>query len=313
MSKKENNKFFRKKTGLFFLKLFVFINGSLPLPFSYFLGKVLGNIAYLVIGRHRKRAFDSLSIAFPRLSVLKRKKIIRKFFVFMAQGSFELLYYLKNLKALSDVRIEGSEHLKDALAKGRGVIIVTAHLGNFPLMSLKLARAGFPVHIVARPMRDEQVGDYLHDLRTKAGVGTILSYPRKDCITGILNALRANSVIIMQMDQNFGTGGVWVKFFNKLAATPTGPIVLSLRTKAEVVPAYIYRDSKNKHCVKIFPAKELIVTDDKDQTNLLNAIELTKMIEDWVKDVPSQWGWIHRRWKSRPSDKVRKMKFKIQE
>ena len=310
---KGKNKFFSRKIGLFFLKLFVFINGSFPLFFSYFLGEILGNIAYLVIRLHRERAFESLSIAFPKLSLSKRKKIIRKFFVFMAQGSFELLYYLKNLKFLSDVHIEGVQHLKEALAKGQGVIMVTAHLGNFPLMSLKLARAGFPTYIVARPMRDEQVGDYLHNLRTRAGVGTVLSYPRRDCIGGILNALRANSVVIMQMDQNFGTGGVWVKFFNKLAATPTGPIVLSLRTEAKIVPAYIYRNKNGINCIKIFQAKELIVTEDKDETNLLNAIELTKMIEGWVKDVPYQWSWIHRRWKSRPSDKVRKMKFKIQD
>jgi len=309
---KEKNKFFRRKIGVSFLKFFVFLNSSLPLSFSYFLGKILGIFACFVIRRHRRRAFNSLSIAFPKLSVSKRKKVIRDFFVFMVQGSFELLYYLKNLKSLSDIRIEGAQHLKEALAKGQGVIMVTAHLGNFPLMSLKLARAGFPTYIVARQMRDEQVGNYLHILRTKAGVGTILSYPRRECIGGILNALRANSVVIMQMDQNFGTGGVWVKFFNRLAATPTGPIVLSLRTKAKIVPAYIYRDKNGINCVKILQAKELIVTDDKDETNLLNAIELTKMIEDWVKDIPYQWGWIHRRWKSRPSDKFRKMKFKIQ-
>jgi len=311
---KEKKKFLQRRLGWIAVRTFIFLSESLPLRLSYFIGRILGNIAYLAVLRHRRIAIDSLSIAFPRLSLKRKKEIARDFFVSITQGSFELLYFLKHPRQLQNVRIEGKKYLEKALEKKKGVIIFTAHLGNFPLMSLKLAKSGFPVNIVVRPMRDEQAGKYFHSLRIRAGVKTILSYPRRECVSGIMRALRSNEVVIIQMDQNFGTGGVWVKFFNRLAATPVGPIILGLRTKAAMVPAYTYREDKGigKHCIRIFPQEELIIKENKDETVLLNAVKFTRMIEGWIREFAHQWGWIHRRWKSRPSDKIRNTKFKVE-
>jgi KDO2-lipid IV(A) lauroyltransferase len=309
---KEQKKFIQRRLGFFFLRLFTIINGILPLRFSYTLGNILGTLAYCFVARHRRIALESLAIAFPHMPVAARRTIARDFFVFMAQGSFELLYVLRNTKSLDNVTIEGREHLDEALAQKRGVIIVTAHIGNFPLMSLKLVKEGYSVSFVTRPMRDEKAGDYLHNLRVASGVKTIFSYPRRECILGITRALRDNEIVILQMDQNFGTGGVWVKFFGLLAATPTGPVTLALRTRACIVPAYIYRESYGKHVVKILKQEPLIETQDKDETVLLNVVKLTNIIESWIKEHPEQWGWIHRRWKSRPSEKMENTKFKIE-
>lgn len=313
MNDKEKKKIFRRKIAWFFLKVFTAISGSLSLEGIYFLGGILGNIAACLPLNHCKIAYDSLSVAFPRLSTRKRKDILRNCFIFMVQSAFELLHFLKNPDDLENVRIEGEEYLKSALVQNRGVIILTAHLGNFPLLGLKLANAGYPVNFVTRPMRDEKTGDYLYNLRTKAGVKSIFSYPRRECVNGIIKALRDNEIVVIQMDQNFGTGGVWVKFFGHLAATPVGAVVFALRTKAVVLPGYIYRQARGKHCIKFLPAEELIVTEDKDQTVLLNVMKFTRIIEIWVRDVPSQWGWIHRRWKSRPSDTIKNQKFRVEE
>jgi len=310
---KERKKIFRRRAGWYLIRLFIRLSGVLPLGLNYFMGSILGNIAYLAVSKHRKIALDSLLVAFPELSLGERKKITRDFFVFMAQGTFELLHSLENLHELENVRIEGREYLEAALKKGKGVIIPTAHLGNFPLMSLKLAKAGFVTNIVTRPMRDERAGGYFHDLRQKAGVKTVFSYPRKECIGGIIKALRANEVVIIQMDQNFGTGGVWVKFFGKLAATPVGPITLALRTGAALVPGYTIRENPGKHCIKILKEEEPIRTSNKNETVLLNAIKLTRMIESWIKGAVCQWSWIHRRWKSRPSDIIKAQEFKIEQ
>jgi Kdo2-lipid IVA lauroyltransferase/acyltransferase len=310
---KEKKKHLKRSIGWLFVRTSVAISGSLPLGFNYFLGFVLGNIAYFAIVRHRRIAIESLGIAFPSKSLKERKEIARNFFIFIAQGSFELLFYLKNPDKINSVRIEGKNNLDNALAKGKGVIIVTAHIGSFPLLSLKLAQKKVPVHFITRPMRDKRVGDYLFNLRSNAGVKTIYSYPRRECVNNIIQALRANEVVILQMDQNFGTGGVWVKFFGKLAATPVGPISLALRTKAAVVPAYIYQEKNKAHCIKIFPEEQLVITDNKDETILKNVITLTGIIQTWVTKHPCQWSWIHKRWKSRPSKKIFSSKFKIEE
>lgn len=310
---KEKKKVLQRNAGWIAMRIFTYFNGITPLGWNYFLGKLLGNIAYLVIVRHRKIALEGLACAFPEKSLKQRKAIARRVFTFMAESSFELLHCLKNLKQLKNIRIEGEEYLKEALAKGKGVIIVTAHLGNFPLMSLKLAKEGYPVNFVTRPMRDEKTSDYIHNLRTAAGVKTIFSYPRRECVNGVIRALADNQIVVMQMDQNFGTGGVWVKFFGQLAATPVGPIVLALRTQSLLVPAYIYREGLGKHCIKILHQEELKITESKDETVLINAIKLTRIIEGWIRRCDFQWSWIHRRWKSRPSKEIERLKFKIEQ
>ncbi len=276
------------------------------------LGRIFGLLGYRFARRHRKVALESLKVAFPHLSDGEREKIARDSFVLMGQGALELLSFLKRPSYLEGIRIEGGEHLDRALAQKKGVIGLTAHFGNFPLISLKFVEMGYKVNVMARPMRDPKTGDYVEKLREKAGIKTILSYPRRECVNDTIRALRNNEIVIIQMDQNFGTGGVWVKFFGRLAATPVGPIVFALRTKAVIVPMYIVREGLGKHCIRIFPPVDLDIREDKDETVLVNAIKLTGIIEEWVKDNPDHWSWIHRRWKSRPSPRVRQMKFKIQ-
>lgn len=309
---KESKKIIRRKVGGTALKVFASFSKMLPLRCNYILGNILGSLAYLALVKHRRTALDSLSTAFPEMSLKEKKKITHFYFIFMAQSTFELLCYVKNPHYLKNIRIEGKEHLEAALGKKKGVLLLTAHLGNFPLMLFKLAREGFPVNIVARPMRDKDTDTYIGNLRTKGGVTTILSYPRKTCISEILRALRNNELVVIQMDQNFGTGGVWVKFFDKLAATAVGPVTLALRTKAAIVPVYMVRENKGKHCLKIFSQEETIEKKDRDESILLNVIKLTRIIEGWVRKFPSQWAWIHRRWKSRPTEEVKKTRFRIE-
>ncbi|MCK5493004.1 MAG: lysophospholipid acyltransferase family protein, partial [Candidatus Omnitrophica bacterium] len=198
------------------------------------------------------------------------------------------------------------------LVKNRGAIILTAHLGNFPLIALKLAKMGYTVNLVIRPMREKNADKYFHKLRDRGGVKTIKSYPRKECVSKILKALKNNELVVLLMDQNFGTGGVWVKFFNILAATPIGAVVLGLRTGTAIMPSYIYQEKAGRHCLRILPEFELIKTENNDETILLNVIKISRLMEDWIRKYVNQWTWIHRRWKSRPSKEILNSKFKVE-
>jgi len=310
---KNKRKFFTRRLSYILLRLSKFIHSLFPLWWSYFIGKIFGTLAYFLIRRHRKIAFESLSIAFPNLNKKEIKKIAKNFFVFMAQSSFELIYFLRHTDKISkNVIIEGKEYLDLALSKKKGIILVTAHMGNFPLLGLKLVSLGYPVNFVTRPMRDKNTGDYLYKLRTKANIKTIFSYPRRECLLNIIKALKNNEIVIIQMDQNFGSTGVWVKFFGKLAATPTGPVNLALKTDSSLICGYICRERRYIHKIKLFEEEKLIITEDKDKTILLNVINITRKIESWIKEYPDSWSWIHRRWKSRPSLRIRNLKFKVE-
>ncbi|MDD5291764.1 MAG: hypothetical protein PHY46_01070 [Candidatus Omnitrophica bacterium] len=297
--------------GLLFFRFFTFVASSLSLECNYYIGSFFGAIFYLFVFRHRRVALDSLTLAFPEKSLKERKRIARESIALMIQSVFEVLYFVKNPHRLGDIKIEGRQYLDEALKQGRGVIGFTAHFGNFPLMDLKLVKEGYPVNIVLRPMRDAHAGSHVYHLCDVTGIKKILSYPREKVVKETIGALRANQLVVIQMDQNFGTGGVWVDFFGKLAATPVGPIVFSLRTKAVMLPMYMVREGMGRHCIKILPPQNLEIADDIRETVLLNAAKITKIIEGWIREHPEQWGWIHRRWKSRPSEKVKKAKFKV--
>ncbi|MFH1767573.1 MAG: lysophospholipid acyltransferase family protein [Candidatus Omnitrophota bacterium] len=309
---KENKKFLARFFTGRSLRLFNFLIPKRSLKCIYRVGAVLGRAAYVFVGRHRKVALNSLSTAFPELKEKERIKIAKSFFIFISQSVLELYYFLYNPAAAENIRIEGKEFLDRALKYNKGVIAVTAHMGSFPLICYKLGRLGYKVRVVFRPIRDRMVRQYVDGLRKEAGIKAIFSYPRKQCVVDIVNALRDNEIVLILIDQNFGTGGVWVKFFNNLAATPAGPVVFALRTQAKVLPIYIIREGVGRHCIKIFPHIELETRKDKDETILLNTVKFTAIIEHWVREFPCQWAWIHRRWKSRPSEKVLNTKFRVQ-
>ncbi|OQX82351.1 MAG: hypothetical protein B6D53_04720 [Candidatus Omnitrophica bacterium 4484_49] len=308
---KELRRIFRRRVIWFFSEFFIFLCKKLSLNSIYKVGSIIGKLSYYMAFSHRKIALNSLSIAFPETSLKRRREIAKDFSVIMMQSFLEVIHFVNNPSLFHDVKIEGKEFLNKALEKKRGVIALTAHFGNFPLISLKLAREGYRINAVVRPMRDRNVENYVQNLRTKAGVNTIYSHPRRQCVVKIIKALRNNEIVMIHMDQNFSSTGVWVKFFGKLAATPVGPVVLALRTKAPILPMFIIREGIGKHCLKILPELELDYFPEREKTVLINTIKITRLTERWIKKYPEYWGWIHKRWKSQPSEEVRKMKFKI--
>lgn len=292
----------RKKTSrhIIFLALrtVVFFSGAVPLGTIRAFARVLGRLVFLCNRKQQKIALDSLSIAFPKKSVAWRKSLAKEFFINMISMPFEVLYYLKRPESLGSVALEGKEFLDNALAKEKGVIGLTAHMGCFPLMHLKLARAGYPVNVVTRPMRDSRTGNYFNNIRKKKKIKTIYSLPRREVVEKTLKSLRSNQLVIIQMDQNFGKEGIKIDFFGKLASTPTGPIAFALRTGAVLIPMIIVRDNTGRQRVRILPELILEKTNNYRETIRINALKYNNLLEGWIRLYPSQWGWIHRRWDS---------------
>lgn len=310
---KERKKFFRRESGRILLKALVIISRWMPLSVIYGLGAFMGRTGFRFIRGYRKVALESLNIAFPELKPEQRKEIAVNSFMFMAQSLLEAPHFFNDRSLINTIEIQGERYLKEALDRGKGVLAVTAHFGNFPLMVLYFALAGYPVNVVMRPMRDKDTGLYISRLLSRVKVNTIFSYPRKRCVHDIIRALRKNEIVLILMDQNFGTGGVWVRFFNKLAATSTGPFVFASRTMSAIMPVRIIRKTPGKHLIKIDPLFDLDPAGDFDEMVLNSTVAFTQIIEQWVRRDPNLWAWIHKRWKSRPSLAVREKKFKVQQ
>ncbi|MDD5097090.1 MAG: lysophospholipid acyltransferase family protein [Candidatus Omnitrophica bacterium] len=274
----------------------------IPASYLYAFANNIASLAFIFAAKQRKIALNSLSIAFGQeKSPAEIKKIAKDCFVYMAKSAVELMFLMDKPFLLKErTAIVGKENLDKALACGNGVILVSAHFGNFPLLLGRLAMDGYKAGGIMRPMRDAGVEKIFLKKRDKFGVKTIYSQPRNECVNNTISALRNNELVFIPIDQNFGTAGVFVNFFGKKAATATGPVILAQRTKAALVPCFILRVPGDKHKIIFEPALELKEGQDVQDTILINIQRLTDIIEFYIRKYPAEWGWIHRRWKSKP-------------
>ena len=302
MGSKEAGKRFRRLLARQSLYLCSLTVKYLPRKWLYGFANSVARLAYYIAAKQRRIALEGLEIAFGnQLDGPRRERIARECFQNMAKSGVELLYILEAPQIAKElVKIEGKRYLVQALAKGRGVIAVSAHFGNFPLALTKLRQDGYKVSVILRRMRDDKVEDFLEKRRQRVGIHFIHSTPRQACVDNSLRALRNNEVLFIQLDQNFGTAGVFVDFFGRQAATATGPAILALRTQAPILPMFIVRQPSDTHTLMIEPEVSIEKKDTNDETIHAIIQRITSIIESYIQKYPQEWGWIHRRWKSRP-------------
>lgn len=302
MALKDAGKRFNRLLARESLYLCSLIVGCLPRKWLYGFAQTIATMAYGIAVKQRHIALESLEVAFGnRLTKQAKVTIARDCFQNMAKSGVELLSILETpLRAKGMVTIEGKCYLDQALSKGNGAIAVSAHFGNFPLAITKLRQEGYKVSVILRKMRDDKVEDFLEKRRAMMGIHSIHSTPRQACVDNALRALRNNEVLFIQLDQNFGTAGVFVDFFGRQAATATGPAILALRTQAPILPMFIVRQPSDTHTIMIEPEVAIEKKDTNDETIHAIIQRITSIIESYIQKYPQEWGWIHRRWKSRP-------------
>lgn len=303
MDFKKIRKSFGRFSGWLGLILCSLIIKLIPARTLYGFAKGISSLAYSFAVKQRQIALDSLGIAFGNDKTNQEiEQIAKDCFTFMAKSAVELMFLMdKPVQLKERVSIEGQENLDRALSFGRGVILVSAHFGNFPLLLGRLALEGYKAAGIMRPMRDGRVEKIFLKKRNKFGVKTIYSQPRSVCVNNTIQALRNNELVFIPVDQNFGTGGVFVNFFGRQAATAVGPVVFAQRTKAMLLPCFIIRQLDDTHKIIFEPALNLTQGKDAQDTIFINTQELTGVIERYIRKYPAEWGWIHRRWKSQPS------------
>lgn len=286
------------RLGLFWCSLIIKI---IPGPLIYGFAQAIGNLGYRLVSRQRNTAIESLNIAFSRQkSPRELEKIARDSFIFMSKSAVELLFLMDRPQLLKErVAIEGKSHFDAALACGKGVILVSAHFGNFPLLMSKLSLEGYKIAGIMRPMRDASVEKFFMAKRIRLGIKTIYSQPRQACVNNTIETLRSNEAVFIPLDQNFGTAGVFVDFFGRKAATATGPVVLAQRTGAALLPCFIVRQKDDTHKIIFEPVQELTEAADPRQAIIINIQKLTDIIESYIRRYPAEWGWVHRRWKTK--------------
>ncbi len=233
------------------------------------------------------------------------KKICKDCFYKAGRGAIEIgAFTVRPYLIKETFSFEGNsrENLDAAFKEGQGVIGISAHFGNFPLMLLYLAQMGYPTNAIIRPSRDEIIEKDFQASRSRLGLKTVHSYPREACVAQSLKALRDKELLVVLLDQNTGSkSGVYVDFFGQKAGTATGPIIFAMRTGAPLLPIFTLRQGdSDRHKLVIEKHFYLEQKATDEETIQYNVQKLTNIIEGYIRKYPAEWGWMHRRWKSRP-------------
>jgi len=214
--------------------------------------------------------------------------------------AFELCFALVQPleRVLARIRVEGVEHVRSAMEHHGRVLVLTAHLGNWELLSVAHRVAGFPLTVVVRPLDAPGLNALAERLRLKAGVELAA---KRGALRAVLGALGRGRMVAVLLDQNASRReGIFAPFFGHAASTSRSLAVLATRTRTPVVPIFAHRQAGGFHLVAVGPALEAPETPDAERA----IIELTRCcnetIEAAIRRTPEQWLWIHRRWRTRP-------------
>lgn len=268
-----------------------------PRRAAHAFGAVLGWIWYYLIPVRRQVARANLRLAFPEKSGKERRRIARSCFVHLSRSAVEFL----RLPGLDRRKVEqllehvGREHYRQAVEPGRGVIVVTAHFGNFDLLACTQAIRGVPLHILTREQHLGGFNRYWMSVRARLGVGLL---PVRDSAMRIHRLLKRGQVVAMVIDQHVpASRGVVVPFFGRPASTVHAPALLSWTTGAPLLPVTIERLPGGRHRVTFEPPISVDRSCRRDEQVLRVTRQLNRWLEDRIRSRPDHWLWIHRRWK----------------
>jgi KDO2-lipid IV(A) lauroyltransferase len=286
-----------------FAVVWVFVYGLrlLPRELARAIGAVIGAIAFRVLGRLRRVGVRNLEMALPELTLKERKEILRS--VYRNLG-FLLAEFCKMPDYTAEtasrfIRYEGLENYLTAREKGKGVLVLTGHLGAWELSSFYHSLMGMPMGMVIRRLDNPLVDAFVNRLRCLRGNRVI---HKDDFARGLIASMRAGETVGILMDTNMTPPqGVFVPFFGVQACTASGMARIAEKTGAAVVPGFLLWEERERRYVLRFGEELKVVhTGNAEQDALTNTAAFTASIEGYVRQYPEQWLWMHRRWKTRP-------------
>jgi len=273
--------------------------GFLPFSWMGFLGRVFGLLVFKLAKKEREKTVRNIRMGYPDMTWLQAEKFAQAVWIRLGWNLFEVARWvpMSQEEVVSQVvRVEGWEHMENALARQKGVIIVSGHLGNWELMGAYFA-SKTPTVAVAQKLYDPRFDNLVTWMRSEK-----LKIPmikRGLALRGILEALKSNNAICALVDQDTGNDGVFVPFFGKPAWTQSGVARIAYKTGAALVPAFVVRGADGRFEMHVEREIEVPRTGDAEKDVLETVRRYTEVIESYVKAYPDQWVWMHERWKTR--------------
>jgi KDO2-lipid IV(A) lauroyltransferase len=276
--------------------------GALPRATARAAGAGIGRLAFRVMSRLRGVGLRNLELAYPEWTPARRQEVLRVVYRNLGWLLAEFCRMSRySLAEASDfIEYDGLEHYLAARARGKGVLVLTGHLGAWELSSFYHSLAGYPMGLVIRRLDNGLVDRFVNRIRCLHGNRVI---HKDDFARGLISSMRAGETVGILMDTNMTPPqGVFVPYFGVEACTASGLARVALKTDAAVLPGFLLWDeSKAKYVLRFGECMKMARTEDAAADVLENTARFTATIERYVRANPEQWLWMHRRWKTRPA------------
>jgi KDO2-lipid IV(A) lauroyltransferase len=274
---------------------------ALPRSWARAAGAALGWAVWFVAGRLRSVGLQNLAMALPEKTGDERRAILRGMYRSLGwqMGEFAQMRGYTVGKVSKFVRYEGLENYLAARDKGKGVLVLTGHLGAWELSSFYHSLMGYPMSMVIRRLDNPLVDTLVNGIRSMHGNRVI---HKDDFARGLLTAMHNGETVGILMDTNMTPPqGVFVPYFGVEACTASGLARVAMKSGAAVLPGFLlWERTEKRYVLRFGPELELVTTGDAASDVVANTALFTSTIEAYVRRYPEQWLWVHRRWKTRP-------------
>jgi KDO2-lipid IV(A) lauroyltransferase len=292
----------RRAVWLFETVLFITLSiplAIMPLRFSMKVGEMLGLLLFYLWRSRRNIAIKNLKdseLAIALANSELPESIVRKNFKNIGKSFIEIIkiFYGLDKKIINSVYFDGIENLKVAESKGRGVLFITGHCGNWELMALVMSVKLKNIAVVARPLNNPYINRLVENMRERYGNSVIY---KQGALKPIMQTFKNNGYVGILMDQAvLADEGYVIDFLGRGAWTTKMPALIARKTGASVIPVFIHRTNGN-HTIKLYPEVELSKNNDRETAVIEDTKRFSEYIERYIQEHPSEWLWIHRRWK----------------
>lgn len=279
------------------IKFLVFLLASCPHNIRMFMGDVIGILWFDVFRIRRRLVLANIQRAYPDWPKDKQLWLARTSMRNMGRTIMEypLMPFIDPEKDRDHFILENSEYMDRALAQGRGVCLLTLHLGNGDWATAGLAIHGYPLHMISKEFKWRWLNDIWFGVRRR--LGTRFIAPRNSAYH-ILKALKAKETVVFVLDQFMGPPiGVRTRFFGHETGTALGLAVMVQRSQAPVIPIYTYRRKDGATVIRFEKEIPFEEKGDRDESLAYMTQVYTDCLEGIIRRHPEQWMWVHNRWK----------------